>query len=70
MGGIRSKCDLKKEVINWWWSLIPVSVMAVLWKLLLLLVRNTSMEVPDSYLKHVLLLSKFAKGKVSHRSDR
>ena len=70
MGEIRSKCDLKKEVINWWWSLIPVSVMDVLWKLLLLLVRNTSMEVPDNYLKHVLLLSKFAKGKVSHRSDR
>ena len=44
--------------------------MAVLQKILALLVRNTSMEVPDNDLKHVLLLIQFVKEKVLHRSDR
>ena len=60
----------KKEVISLWWSLIPVSVMVVLWKRLVLLARNTSIEVPDNDLKQTLLLIKFTKEKVSHRSDR
>ena len=53
-----------------YYSLIPVYVMAALRELFVLLVRNTSMEAPDNDLKHVLLLIKFAKEKVSHRSDR
>ena len=44
--------------------------MDVLRKLLVILVRSTSMKVPDNDLKHVLLLIKFAKEKVSHRLDR
>ena len=40
----------------------------LLWKLLILLVRNTSMEVPDDDLKYVILLIICAKGKIWHRS--
>ena len=32
--------------------------------------KKTSFEVPDNDLKHVLVLIKFAKEKVAHRSNR
>ena len=50
-------------------TVMPVSVIAVLWKLLILFVRITSMEVPQKKLKNVLLLIKYRKEYVSHTSD-
>ena len=49
---------------------IPGSPTAVLWKLLDLYVRNTSMEVLDRGLKHALLSIRSSKERVSHKSKR
>ena len=64
--GMRSK----EYVIDLWKPIIPVSPIAVLWKLLVLFERSTSMEVANKGVKHVLLLIRFAMKKVSHKSER
>ena len=55
-GGIFVKEVLKNEKMSRWWSLAPVSITPVFWKLFGLFVKIKSIHVPVDVLKHVFNL--------------